>query len=194
MNFLFVTFRFFRQDDGTWNAELVIDVPAKKVEGWLLPEMPGTTLSVQNCTTLCTTPSYNTVHRLYNTLYNTVCKTLYNTICTTPSVQHCTTPSVQHCTTSSVQHRLYNTVLQHRLYNTIQHCLYSSYKMQTGNVKGREQLGELEAGGKMCKYVRLNCSGLVLVWEVAKLGGFVCSDATALQGQAASLLRFRYHT
>jgi hypothetical protein len=45
---LFIVFRFFRQDDGTWKAELVIDVPAKKVEGWLLPEMNGTTL----CTTL----------------------------------------------------------------------------------------------------------------------------------------------
>lgn len=34
-------FRFFRQDDGTWGAELVIDIPAKKVEGWKLPEMNG---------------------------------------------------------------------------------------------------------------------------------------------------------
>ncbi|GFG39320.1 hypothetical protein Cfor_02245, partial [Coptotermes formosanus] len=34
-------FRFFRDEDGTWKTELVIDVPAKKVEGWLLPEMNG---------------------------------------------------------------------------------------------------------------------------------------------------------
>jgi hypothetical protein len=33
--------RFFRQDDGTWGTELVIDIPAKKVEGWMLPEMNG---------------------------------------------------------------------------------------------------------------------------------------------------------
>ncbi|KAJ4432008.1 hypothetical protein ANN_20622, partial [Periplaneta americana] len=31
--------QFFRKDDGKWDAELVIDVPAKKVEGWVLPEM-----------------------------------------------------------------------------------------------------------------------------------------------------------
>jgi hypothetical protein len=37
---------------------------------------------------------------------------------------------------------------------SVQHCLYSSYKMQTGNVKDRE-LGELEADGKLWKYVRL---------------------------------------
>ncbi|XP_069691692.1 methanethiol oxidase-like [Periplaneta americana] len=34
-------YRFFRKDDGKWDAELVIDVPAKKVEGWVLPEMQG---------------------------------------------------------------------------------------------------------------------------------------------------------
>jgi selenium-binding protein 1 len=44
---LFFIFRFFRDEDGTWKTELVIDVPAKKVEGWLLPEMNGTALSVQ---------------------------------------------------------------------------------------------------------------------------------------------------
>jgi hypothetical protein len=33
--------RFSRQDDGKWAAELVIDVPAKKVDGWALPEMNG---------------------------------------------------------------------------------------------------------------------------------------------------------
>ena len=31
--------------EGTWSAEKVIDVPDKKVNNWLLPEMPGT---VQN--------------------------------------------------------------------------------------------------------------------------------------------------
>lgn len=34
-------FRFYRKDDGTWGAEKAIDVPAKKVEGWALPEMEG---------------------------------------------------------------------------------------------------------------------------------------------------------
>jgi hypothetical protein len=36
-----VALRFARQEDGTWKAELVIDVPAKKVDGWVLPEMNG---------------------------------------------------------------------------------------------------------------------------------------------------------
>ncbi len=27
--------------DGTWDTEKVIDIPNKKVEGWVLPEMPG---------------------------------------------------------------------------------------------------------------------------------------------------------
>lgn len=26
---------------GTWSAEKVIQVPSKKVKGWILPEMPG---------------------------------------------------------------------------------------------------------------------------------------------------------
>ncbi|XP_067001027.2 methanethiol oxidase [Anabrus simplex] len=34
-------FRFYRKDDGTWTADKVISVPPKKVEGWVLPEMPG---------------------------------------------------------------------------------------------------------------------------------------------------------
>ncbi|PSN38124.1 Selenium-binding protein 1-A [Blattella germanica] len=34
-------FRFFRKDDGIWDVECVIKVPNKKVEGWMLPEMPG---------------------------------------------------------------------------------------------------------------------------------------------------------
>ncbi len=33
--------RFFKTDEGTWAAEKVIDVPSKKVEGWILPDMPG---------------------------------------------------------------------------------------------------------------------------------------------------------
>jgi hypothetical protein len=39
---LFVAHRFFREEDGNWKAELVIDVPAKQVDGWVLPEMNGT--------------------------------------------------------------------------------------------------------------------------------------------------------
>ncbi|XP_064614982.1 methanethiol oxidase-like isoform X2 [Liolophura sinensis] len=34
-------FRFTKNNNGSWFAEKVIDVPAKKVEGWALPEMPG---------------------------------------------------------------------------------------------------------------------------------------------------------
>ncbi|KAL6982198.1 hypothetical protein U1Q18_052033, partial [Sarracenia purpurea var. burkii] len=33
-------FRFFRQPDGTWDAEKAIDVPVKTVEGWFGPEFP----------------------------------------------------------------------------------------------------------------------------------------------------------
>ncbi|CAM9983157.1 unnamed protein product [Lampetra fluviatilis] len=34
-------FRFYKTEKGDWAAEKVIDVPSKKVEGWMLPEMPG---------------------------------------------------------------------------------------------------------------------------------------------------------
>jgi selenium-binding protein 1 len=34
-------FRFYRKDNGTWDAEKVIAIPAKKVENWALPDMPG---------------------------------------------------------------------------------------------------------------------------------------------------------
>uniref|UniRef100_A0A7M4EMX9 Methanethiol oxidase n=1 Tax=Crocodylus porosus TaxID=8502 RepID=A0A7M4EMX9_CROPO len=33
--------RFYKTEKGIWAAEKVIQVPSKKVEGWLLPEMPG---------------------------------------------------------------------------------------------------------------------------------------------------------
>lgn len=36
-----LTFFFFLLQEGTWAAEKVIQIPNKKVEGWLLPEMPG---------------------------------------------------------------------------------------------------------------------------------------------------------
>uniref|UniRef100_A0AAQ5YD12 Methanethiol oxidase n=1 Tax=Amphiprion ocellaris TaxID=80972 RepID=A0AAQ5YD12_AMPOC len=34
-------FRFYKTPKGDWAAEKVISVPSKKVEGWMLPEMPG---------------------------------------------------------------------------------------------------------------------------------------------------------
>lgn len=34
-------FRFFMTPEGTWDAEKVIAVPPKKVEGWALPSVPG---------------------------------------------------------------------------------------------------------------------------------------------------------
>jgi len=34
-------FRFFKTDQGDWASEKVIDIPPKKVDGWILPEMPG---------------------------------------------------------------------------------------------------------------------------------------------------------
>ncbi|KAK7886196.1 hypothetical protein WMY93_025817 [Mugilogobius chulae] len=34
-------FRFYRTQKGEWETEKVISVPSKKVEGWMLPEMPG---------------------------------------------------------------------------------------------------------------------------------------------------------
>ncbi|NWI13245.1 SBP1A oxidase, partial [Crypturellus soui] len=33
--------RFYKTQGGHWAAEKVIQVPSKKVEGWILPEMPG---------------------------------------------------------------------------------------------------------------------------------------------------------
>uniref|UniRef100_A0A8C9QH63 Methanethiol oxidase n=1 Tax=Spermophilus dauricus TaxID=99837 RepID=A0A8C9QH63_SPEDA len=33
--------RFFKNEGGTWSVEKVIQVPPKKVKGWMLPEMPG---------------------------------------------------------------------------------------------------------------------------------------------------------
>ncbi|PFX13462.1 selenium-binding protein 1-like isoform X1 [Stylophora pistillata] len=33
--------RFFQNEEKSWSTETVITVPAKKVEGWALPEMPG---------------------------------------------------------------------------------------------------------------------------------------------------------
>ncbi|XP_010139441.1 PREDICTED: selenium-binding protein 1 [Buceros rhinoceros silvestris] len=33
--------RFYRTQKGDWAAEKVIEVPSKKVQGWLLPDMPG---------------------------------------------------------------------------------------------------------------------------------------------------------
>ncbi|KAM9309159.1 methanethiol oxidase-like [Pholidichthys leucotaenia] len=34
-------FRFYKTPKGDWAAEKVISIPSKKVEGWMLPEMPG---------------------------------------------------------------------------------------------------------------------------------------------------------
>ena len=34
-------YRYFKTDNGDWSAEKVIDIPAKTVEGWALPEMPS---------------------------------------------------------------------------------------------------------------------------------------------------------
>ena len=33
--------RFFRKPSGDWAAEKVIEIPPKKVSGWILPDMPG---------------------------------------------------------------------------------------------------------------------------------------------------------
>ncbi|XP_076060123.1 methanethiol oxidase isoform X2 [Oratosquilla oratoria] len=34
-------FRFYRKEDGSWDAHQVISIPSKKVTGWALPDMPG---------------------------------------------------------------------------------------------------------------------------------------------------------
>nr|XP_056709184.1 methanethiol oxidase-like isoform X2 [Euleptes europaea] len=39
-------FHVFKRQDGCWTAEKVIQVPSKKVSGWLLPEMPAFTTSM----------------------------------------------------------------------------------------------------------------------------------------------------
>uniref|UniRef100_G3NFU3 Methanethiol oxidase n=1 Tax=Gasterosteus aculeatus TaxID=69293 RepID=G3NFU3_GASAC len=36
-----VVFRFYKTPEGDWAAEKVINIPNKKVEGWILPEMPA---------------------------------------------------------------------------------------------------------------------------------------------------------
>ncbi|KAK2173963.1 hypothetical protein NP493_840g00015 [Ridgeia piscesae] len=36
-------FRLFRKEDGKWDAEKVISIPAKKVDNWMLPDMPALT-------------------------------------------------------------------------------------------------------------------------------------------------------
>lgn len=35
-------YRFYKTENNIWAAEKVIDVPTKKVEGWITPEMSGT--------------------------------------------------------------------------------------------------------------------------------------------------------
>nr|XP_060614587.1 methanethiol oxidase-like [Anolis sagrei ordinatus] len=37
---------FFKTEDGCWKAEKVIQVPNKKVSGWIYPEMPGFTFDI----------------------------------------------------------------------------------------------------------------------------------------------------
>lgn len=32
---------FYKNEEGTWSVKKVIQVPPKKVKGWMLPEMPG---------------------------------------------------------------------------------------------------------------------------------------------------------
>ena len=34
-------YRFHKTESGQWAAHKVIDIPPKKVEGWVLPDMPG---------------------------------------------------------------------------------------------------------------------------------------------------------
>jgi len=34
-------YRIFKKENGQWDAEKVIDIPDKEVEGWVLPKMPG---------------------------------------------------------------------------------------------------------------------------------------------------------
>ena len=34
-------FRFFKTEKGDWAAEKVVDIPTKKVEGWVMDDMPG---------------------------------------------------------------------------------------------------------------------------------------------------------
>ena len=33
--------RFYRKEDGTWDAHKVISIPPKKVKGWAMDDMPG---------------------------------------------------------------------------------------------------------------------------------------------------------
>merc|ERR1712110_818090 len=42
-------FRIFKTEQGDWDAEKVIDIPNKKVEGWIMPEMPGVMTDILIC-------------------------------------------------------------------------------------------------------------------------------------------------
>ncbi|XP_077176359.1 methanethiol oxidase-like [Paroedura picta] len=39
-------YHFYKMQDGSWTAEKVIQIPSKKVSGWLLPEMPALNNSI----------------------------------------------------------------------------------------------------------------------------------------------------
>ena len=41
-----IIYRFYKNENEEWIAEKVISVPSKKVEGWILPEMPGITTDI----------------------------------------------------------------------------------------------------------------------------------------------------
>lgn len=40
------------QQDGSWAADKVVAIPPKKVENWVLPEMPGDSYYVLCCTSI----------------------------------------------------------------------------------------------------------------------------------------------
>lgn len=35
-------YRFYKTPEGEWLAEKVIQIPSKEVDGWIVPQMPGT--------------------------------------------------------------------------------------------------------------------------------------------------------
>jgi 56kDa selenium binding protein (SBP56) len=39
--------RFFKESDGKWNAEPVIKIPKKKVDGWATPMISGMSYSLK---------------------------------------------------------------------------------------------------------------------------------------------------
>uniref|UniRef100_S4RVK5 Methanethiol oxidase n=1 Tax=Petromyzon marinus TaxID=7757 RepID=S4RVK5_PETMA len=88
-------FRFYKTEKGDWAAEKVIDVPSKKVEGWMLPEMPGT-LTHKSSVTLV--PLF--LHSFSPTKHRKLNTSIEHSVQTTQchlNRRHCISPQILGC-------------------------------------------------------------------------------------------------